>query len=93
MRMRLITLLLLSLLTAMGLAQIKLPGVKLPGGGGDPLSKQPITTSLKDAKFEYPQYDTFTPPDPVRSLAVLQRTPTGGFVLQQGYYALELQSY
>lgn len=79
--------------TAGVFAQIKLPGVKIPGLDSDPFHKEPITTSLKDAKWEARDQDAFTPTAPVRNLATLQRTPTGGFVLQRGYYAATLQSY
>ncbi|HVK39631.1 MAG TPA: hypothetical protein VNA88_13930 [Candidatus Kapabacteria bacterium] len=52
----------------------------------------PITTSLDDAKFADPTRDAFTPA-PIRSLAELQRTPNGGFVLQPGAWAMQSQSY
>jgi hypothetical protein len=55
--------------------------------------KEPITTSLPDAKWGDPTRDGFTPREPQRSLMQLQRTPNGGFVLQPGYYALLDQSY
>jgi hypothetical protein len=57
------------------------------------LDKQPITTSLPDAKWGDPTRDGFTPREPLRSLMTLQRTPNGGFVLQPGYYMLVDQSY
>jgi hypothetical protein len=64
---------------------------KTPIGGL--LDKQPITTSLPDAKWGDSSKDGFTPREPKRSLMTLQRTPNGGFVLQPGYYAMEDQSY
>jgi hypothetical protein len=72
------------------------------GGLGDKLKKktpnllgdkQPITTSLPDAKWGDVSKDGFTPREPERSLMALQRTPNGGFVLQPGYYMLQDQSY
>src|SRR3954462_6484101 len=72
------------------------------GGLGDKLKKktpnllgdkQPITTSLPDAKWADSSKDGFTPREPERSLMTLQRTPNGGFVLQPGYYMLQDQSY
>ncbi len=45
----------------------------------------PITTSLPDARWGVDSLDSFTPRDPKRSLQTLQRTTTGGFVLQPGY--------
>lgn len=75
------------------LAQIPgVKGVKLPGLD-DPFKKEPITTSLKDAKWEAKDQDGFTPREPLRALTTLQRTPNGGFVLQPGYYEATLQSY
>src|SRR5437764_6222189 len=55
--------------------------------------KQPITTSLPDARWGDATKDGFTPREPERSLMTLQRTPNGGFVLQPGYYMLVDQSY
>jgi len=55
--------------------------------------KQPITTSLPDARWGDATKDGFTPREPERSLLTLQRTPNGGFVLQPGYYMLQDQSY
>lgn len=72
------------------------------GGLGDKLKKKvpnilegdaPITTSLPDAKWGDATKDGFTPREPLRSLMILQRTPNGGFVLQNGYYMLQDQSY
>ena len=72
------------------------------GGLGDKLKKktpnllgekEPITTSLPDAKWGDPSQDGFTPREPQRSLMTLQRTPNGGFVLQPGYYSMQVQSY
>jgi hypothetical protein len=55
--------------------------------------KPPITTALPDAKWGDASKDGFVPPEEVRSLMTLQRTPSGGFVLQPGYYQLQAQSY
>lgn len=72
------------------------------GGLGDKLKKklpnplagkEPITTSLPDAKWGDASKDGFTPREAGRSLMTLQRTPNGGFVLQPGYYNLTNQSY
>ncbi|MFL6845536.1 MAG: hypothetical protein ACJ8ER_11730 [Allosphingosinicella sp.] len=72
------------------------------GGLGDKLKKktpnilggkEPITTSLPDAKWGDSSKDGFTPREALRSLMTLQRTPNGGFVLQPGYYMLVDQSY
>ena len=72
------------------------------GGLGDKLKKktpnllgdkQPITTSLSDAKWADNSKDGFTPREAVRSLMTLQRTPNGGFVLQPGFYSMQTQSY
>src|ERR1043165_7873140 len=72
------------------------------GGLGDKLKKktpnllgdkQPITTSLTDAKLGASSKDGFAPREPERSLMTLQRTPNGGFVLQPGYYMFVDQSY
>lgn len=63
---------------------------KVPNILGD---KQPITTSLPDAKWGDSSKDGFTPREPQRSLMTLQRTPNGGFVLQPGYYVFVDQSY
>lgn len=72
------------------------------GGLGDKLKKktpnllgdkQPITTSLPDAKWGDSSKDGFTPREAQRSMMTLQRTPNGGFVLQPGYYSMQTQSY
>ena len=72
------------------------------GGLGDKLKKktpnllgdkQPITTSLPDAKWGDSSKDGFSPREAARSLMTLQRTPNGGFVLQPGFYSLQAQSY
>jgi hypothetical protein len=72
------------------------------GGLGDKLKKktpnlfgdkQPITTSLPDAKWADSSKDGFTPREPERSLMTLQRTPNGGFTLQPGRYSMQTQSY
>ncbi len=72
------------------------------GGLGDKLKKktpnllgdkQPITTSLDDAKWARSDMDGATPREAGRSLMTLQRTPNGGFVLQPGFYSMQTQSY
>jgi hypothetical protein len=72
------------------------------GGLGDKLKKktpnflggkEPITTSLSDAKWGEAAKDGFTPTESERLLTTLQRTPNGGFVLQPGYYGMQMQSY
>ena len=74
------------------------------GGLGDKLKKknpittllhgkEPITTSLPDAKWGDSSKDGFTPREASRSMMTLQRTPNGGFVLQPGYYNMINQSY
>lgn len=81
-------------------AQIKLKGI------GDKVAKKlernpvsnllqgepPITTSLPDAKWEVKD-SVVTPRGSKKSMLTLQRTPNGGFVLQQGYYEMHTQSY
>ena len=64
--------------------------VKTPNllGGRDP-----ITTSLPDAKWGDASKDGFVPREAQRSLMELQRTPNGGFVVQPGYYQFTDQSY
>jgi hypothetical protein len=82
--------------TSVGSAQL--------GGIGDKLKKkvgiervlqgrEPITTSLGDARWGDATKDGFTPREAPRSLMTLQRTPNGGFVLQPGYYQMQAQSY
>ncbi|MFN2597661.1 MAG: hypothetical protein ABR563_10800 [Pyrinomonadaceae bacterium] len=89
----------LALLFCAAQAHAQLGGL---GGLGDKLKKkapnvlegkEPITTSLPDAKWGDASKDGFTPREPMRSLMTLQRTPNGGFVLQPGYYMLVDQSY
>ena len=84
---------------ATGPAQAQLGGL---GGLGDKLKRavpnplggrEPITTSLPDAKWGDASKDGFVPREAVRSLMELQRTPNGGFVIQPGYYQLVDQSY
>lgn len=56
------------------------------------LDKQPITTSLSDAKYGVESMDGNNPTDfaPLRSL---ERTPNGGFLLKAGHYRMHTQSY
>ena len=65
----------------------KLPVPNLLGG------KEPITTSLQDAKWGDASQDGFVPDEAARSLMELQRTPNAGFVLQPGYFQFTDQSY
>jgi hypothetical protein len=71
-----------------GLADKLKKKVPNPLGG-----KEPITTSLSDAKWGDSSKDGFTPREAARSLMTLQRTPNGGFVIQPGYYQMVDQSY
>ena len=90
---------LLLVVACAGVALAQLGGL---GGLGDKLKKktpnllgdkQPITTSLPDAKWGRADMDAFTPREAARSLMTLQRTPNGGFVVQPGYYTMQTQSY
>src|SRR5688572_30944856 len=56
-------------------------------------NKPPIVTGLEHAKWAVDSLDNFTPRESKRSLAELQRTPNGGFVLQPGFYEMHTQSY
>lgn len=71
-------------------AQFNLGRLGVPNLLGD---RQPITTSLPDARWGDASKDGFTPREPMRSLMTLQRTPNGGFVLQPGHYQFHDQSY
>lgn len=53
----------------------------------------PVSTNIRDATFGDPSKDGFTPPVRVQAMTGLQRTATGGFVLQGGYYEYRSQSY
>lgn len=55
--------------------------------------REPITTSLPDARWGDSTKDGFTPREARRSMLELQRTPNGGFVLRPGYFTYEAQSY
>lgn len=63
-------------------------GISMPS-----LRKEPISTSLPDARWGDPSQDDFVPPSPKRELTQLQRTASGGFLLQAGYYRFHDQSY
>jgi hypothetical protein len=59
---------------------------------------QPISTAFKDVpKYinieESAAKDGFVPPTAVKSMFSLERTPNGGFILQQGYFGYQAQSY
>lgn len=69
----------------------RLPGI--PNANSLLRGEAPISTSLADARWGDPTKDGFTPREAPRSLATLQRTPNGGFVLQPGYYVMHTQSY
>lgn len=66
----------------------KRAGISVPS-----LRKEPISTSLPDARWGDPGQDGFVPPLPRRELTELQRTANGGFILQAGYYRFHDQSY
>ena len=57
--------------------------------GGD----APISTGLSDAKWGDESKDGFTPSESPSELTTLPRTANGGFVLQPGYYTMDVQSY
>ncbi|HEU4390833.1 MAG TPA: hypothetical protein VFV34_23715 [Blastocatellia bacterium] len=57
------------------------------------MDKQPITTSLPDARWGDPSKDGFVPPGSPAPLTSLSRTLAGGFVLRQGYFVMPTQSY
>jgi hypothetical protein len=82
------------LLVLSSLSSAQIPGVKLPGipGVSDIFRKGPaITTSIKDAKFEAVDKDSFIPT--CNNLADLKRGPSGGFILQEGAWGGTMQSY
>jgi hypothetical protein len=87
------------LLLAAGSAQAQFGLGKLRPSLGDVVprlgleGKQPITTSLPDARWGDSDKDGFNPREAARSLTTLERTDRGGFVLQPGYYQLHVQSY
>lgn len=56
------------------------------------LDKQPITTSLSDAKYGVASMDGTNPAE-FTPLTSLERTLSGGFVLKTGYYMMPTQSY
>lgn len=66
----------------------KRAGVSMPS-----LRKEPITTSLSDARWGDPSKDNFVPASPKRALLELPRSANGGFILQPGYYSFHDQSY
>ena len=55
--------------------------------------REPITTSLSDARWGQPEMDNWEPRYRERSIYELQRTPNAGFVLRAGYWSYEAQSY
>ncbi len=81
-----------------GIAQAQIPGLGRGGGilpdlGVDQLFKKgpAITTNLKDCKWEAPDKDNFNPP--TEKLGSLQRGPQNGFILKEGAFAANVQSY
>src|SRR5688572_13178260 len=56
------------------------------------LKKQPITTSLEDAKWEDAEKDDFEPKK-FSNLTSLERTENGGFILKEGAFSMQTQSY
>ena len=54
----------------------------------------PISTSLEHATYGVDSLDRLDPPDSVFvPMSSLERTPTGGFTLGEGYYEMHTQSY
>lgn len=53
----------------------------------------PISTSIKDAVWGDSTKDRFTPPTAAQDLARLPRTAQGGFILGEGYFRMQAQSY
>ncbi len=51
-----------------------------------------LTTSFDDAVYGFPLLDDYEP-EGVRALAEVQRSPSGGFLLEPGAYEGELHSY
>jgi len=75
-------------------SQFRLPGVKVPDiPGVDSIFKKgpAITTSLKDAKWEAKDKDSFNPD--CKPMSLLKRTADGGFILEPGAWEATLQSY
>jgi hypothetical protein len=56
------------------------------------LKKQPITTSLEDAQWEDAEKDDFEPKK-FGKLTSLERTESGGFLLKEGAFSMQTQSY
>jgi hypothetical protein len=54
----------------------------------------PISTSLEHATYGVDSLDRLDPPDSLFvPMSSLDRTPTGGFTLEEGYYEMHTQSY
>jgi hypothetical protein len=82
-----------ALITA-SVAQIPgLGGPKLPDVGLESVFKKgpAITTNLKDAKWEVTDKDSFNPQ--TTSFKSLDRGPKGGFIVKEGAFGAEVQSY
>jgi hypothetical protein len=60
---------------------------------GDYLSKQPITTSLDDVSMEGYKDESFGNDAQFYDMASLERTKNGGFILKEGFYQFQSQSY
>jgi len=58
----------------------KKAGISMPS-----LRKEPISTSLADARWGDPRQDSFVPHMAKRDLSGLQHTPSGGFVLEPSF--------
>lgn len=56
------------------------------------LKKQPITTSLEDAQWEDAEKDDFKPKK-FSKLTSLERTENGGFILKEGAFSMQTESY
>ncbi|HEX6573871.1 MAG TPA: hypothetical protein VF042_02780, partial [Gemmatimonadaceae bacterium] len=72
---------------------VKKAAQKTPDVSGILQGSPPITSNIEDARFAVDSLDNFKPREAMRSFLTLQRTPSGGFVLQPGYYQMDTQSY
>jgi hypothetical protein len=84
-------------LSSMATAFAQIPGLGKPkvdlNLGLDNLFKKgpAITTNLKDAKWEAPDKDGFNPQ--ISPLSSLERGPTNGWMLKEGAFGADVQSY
>ena len=60
---------------------------------GDYLSKQPITTSIDDVVMEGYKDESFGSDAEFADMTSLERTKNGGFILKEGFYRYQSQSY